>query len=484
MPRARLPQLHSITDGSFEPNRKNPILLGDDDVLDTHQKTIKIGGQNTPLSLNKDELRINGDLFLNGKLTSHLIECDSEYLTFRPNNYTRFESTDSTGTLDLYIASGDTYLLTSGDDFYFIGTSSGIFNYGILGVDVTLFQINTTSSTIYLKDTQDPNDFLSIEVAEHGATNFRTTDDGATIAHITLNPDGDLILDPVSQKIIINTTDGLYFDGGGDTYIAESSADNLRFIVGGVTMLDLTESALGVDSVNVNNSSLTIDATQKIFFDGSISGDTYIAESSADVLDFYVGGINLLKLTEINNLVPSENKVSIPAGTPLYFDGGSNTYIKESATDKLEFYIGNTLALSMNFSAAANRRIKVGEFSIGWAMQAATYNASDTEINFLTEGQKIRCTFDGGNITDLNFTFPNCSANFVLLLIQDGSGSRTVTNWKAFDTGGNAANGSATLIWAGGTAPTLTTTADKADIISIFWDAENEKAYAAITHNF
>ena len=59
MPRARLPQLHSITDGSFEPNRKNPILLGDDDVLDTHHKVIKIGGENTPLSLNKDELRIN-----------------------------------------------------------------------------------------------------------------------------------------------------------------------------------------------------------------------------------------------------------------------------------------------------------------------------------------------------------------------------------------------------------------------------------------
>ena len=43
MSRARLPQIHSITDGSFEPSKKNPISLGDDDVLSTDSKPIKIG---------------------------------------------------------------------------------------------------------------------------------------------------------------------------------------------------------------------------------------------------------------------------------------------------------------------------------------------------------------------------------------------------------------------------------------------------------
>ena len=378
MPRARLPQLHSITDGSFEPNRKNPILLGDDDVLDTHHKVIKIGGENTPLSLNKDELRINGDLFLNGKLTSHLIECDSDYLTFRPNIYTRFESTNYTGTLDIYIASGDSYFLTSGDDFYFIAQTTGVFNYGLLGTDLSLFQINTTNSTLTLKNIADPSDMFTLEVTGDGVTNLRTVDDSGAVAHMTLNPDGDLILDPVSQKVIINATDKLYFDGGG------------------------------------------------------------------------------------------------------------NTYIKEGSADKMQFYTAATLALELSYPSAANRRIQFGLFSAGWTMQAATYNALDTEINFLTQGQKIICTFDGGDIADLNFTFPIVSGNFLLLLIQDGTGSRTVASdgWLAFDASGNAANGSARILWAGGTAPTLTTTAGKADIISIFWDATNENAYGTITYNF
>ena len=49
MPRARLPQLQSITDGSFEPNRKNAISLGDDSVLSTDSKPIKIGDKSSIL---------------------------------------------------------------------------------------------------------------------------------------------------------------------------------------------------------------------------------------------------------------------------------------------------------------------------------------------------------------------------------------------------------------------------------------------------
>lgn len=53
------------------------------------------------------------------------------------------------------------------------------------------------------------------------------------------------------------------------------------------------------------------------------------------------------------------------------------------------------------------------------------------------------------------FTFPDTTpgASFTLVLVQDGTGSRTVT-WPA------------AVKWAGGTAPTLTTTASKRDVFS------------------
>jgi hypothetical protein len=64
----------------------------------------------------------------------------------------------------------------------------------------------------------------------------------------------------------------------------------------------------------------------------------------------------------------------------------------------------------------------------------------------------------GGNVT---ITMPTATSgkSFVMLLKQDGTGSRTVT-WS-------------TVKWAGGTAPTITSTASRQDILSFFADGTN-----------
>ena len=73
MPRSRLPRLSSIKDGSFEPSRKNPVSLRNDEPLDTHFKQLKIGDKTSPLALSEDGLRINGDLYLEeNSLLRHL----------------------------------------------------------------------------------------------------------------------------------------------------------------------------------------------------------------------------------------------------------------------------------------------------------------------------------------------------------------------------------------------------------------------------
>ena len=77
--------------------------------------------------------------------------------------------------------------------------------------------------------------------------------------------------------------------------------------------------------------------------------------------------------------------------------------------------------------------------------------------------------------------FPNFSGNFTLLVKQDGTGSRTIANWKSLDQ----SDGNETaVVWAGGSAPVLTTTADKLDIASFYWDNDNHIAYGVITKNF
>ena len=140
--------------------------------------------------------------------------------------------------------------------------------------------------------------------------------------------------------------------------------------------------------------------------------------------------------------------------------------------------------ISENLTIVSDGHVEFDGCAVGFDLETPTYNASDTDVDF-TDGNKQFVTFGAGNITDLNLIFPDVSGNFVLLLKQDGTGSRTVTNYKAWDlVNSDAADGSATVKFAGGSNPTLTTDANHVDIISFFWDADNEIAYGVASLDF
>ncbi len=95
--------------------------------------------------------------------------------------------------------------------------------------------------------------------------------------------------------------------------------------------------------------------------------------------------------------------------------------------------------------------------SIGFTLQSTTGDGTTT-IDWKL-GNKFKFTFGAQNET-FTFTAPSNVCSLQLILIQDGTGSRTVT-WPA------------TIKWPAGTAPTLTTTANAVDIISFFFDGTN-----------
>jgi hypothetical protein len=98
-----------------------------------------------------------------------------------------------------------------------------------------------------------------------------------------------------------------------------------------------------------------------------------------------------------------------------------------------------------------------GEIANGNSGTAAT-------INWQT-GQKQTITLTG-NVT---FTFgaPLGVGNFLLRLVQDGTGSRTAS-WPG------------TVKWVGGAAPTLSTAAGAVDIVSFYWNGTNYYGSAGI----
>jgi hypothetical protein len=94
---------------------------------------------------------------------------------------------------------------------------------------------------------------------------------------------------PLQQKtagayIAVYPTGKLYLDGGGDTYILESIANVIEFYVGGVERFRLHG---GSAYAYVKASDLLIDAAKKIYLDGGT--DTYIHEAGANVVDIVTG---------------------------------------------------------------------------------------------------------------------------------------------------------------------------------------------------
>lgn len=93
--------------------------------------------------------------------------------------------------------------------------------------------------------------------------------------------------------------------------------------------------------------------------------------------------------------------------------------------------------------------------------------AATTTID-LSTGNMFKVNL-GTNITSLSFLSSSSPGTYIIEFIQDGTGSRTVTfpaAWK----------------WSGGTVPTITTTANKIDIVTLIYDGSTY--FASIVQNF
>jgi len=69
-----------------------------------------------------------------------------------------------------------------------------------------------------------------------------------------------------------------------------------------------------------------------------------------------------------------------------------------------------------------------------------------------------------------------------LVIKQDGTGGRTITNYVTFDEAGG--NESTLYFPSGGTSPTLSTGANALDILSIYWDKGRHTAYGVMSLDF
>lgn len=108
-----------------------------------------------------------------------------------------------------------------------------------------------------------------------------------------------------------------------------------------------------------------------------------------------------------------------------------------------------TMNATCEYTGTAWRVVSAGAQALAAPTNATTVDLSAGNVLSISLTSSTTFTFTGASV-----------GTYILKLIQGGSGSYTVT-WPG------------TVIWSGGTAPTLTTTVSKLDIITLVYDGTN-----------
>ena len=215
----------------------------------------------------------------------------------------------------------------------------------------------------------------------------------------------------------------------------------------------------------------------------NVSGDVTLDIVGDLTLDAGGGDVNVLQAD-----------LTIPVDKKVIF-GNTGEYIVGDNTNLNIVSSGNVDFSSTGHVEFDRCGVGFGKETTPFAQATVTSEGDDsTDIDFrLGNKHELTLTDDiAGSGEYINMIFPATSGNFILVLIQ-GVADCTVANggWRAYASdatlcdnlaGTNGTDGN--VRWAGGSAPTLSTSQYDIDIVSIYWDADNQTAFAVASLDF
>ena len=164
-------------------------------------------------------------------------------------------------------------------------------------------------------------------------------------------------------------------------------------------------------------------------------------------------GITSLLATDIKIGEDAQTIIDFETANEIHFDADNAERVKIDATG-LNVVSGSLETATIDYTDGDNA-ITIsdgGHITLAKASKPALKSNTDgSTVTFDLNEANVHTVTLGGNRT---FAISNETAGqkFIIRILQDGTGSRTVT-WFS------------TIKWAGGSAPTLTTTAGKADVV-------------------
>ena len=311
-----------------------------------------------------------------------------------------------------------------------------VINYAKSGVTASGQHSQTTGLVVSLND---------------AATNHASsvvTMVGALIGVDSANAQGDISQTGLDVQVAIDgvgdaaDTYGMkmrVMDGGTDI-IMKSSADASDYCSISTTTSGATTIAT-VDSDDAEAAHLTFD----------IQGDTIFKGDIADGTS-----------TEVARIDASASSLFMASGKKIEY-GHADEYISGNATDL-------TIASGGHLDLAVTGEVDFNTTTVGFTAQAGTDAVS---IDW-GEGNKYHLLMEN-NSTVTFATNPTNPCNLLLKVAQGNGGSKVIT-WAVT---------SGTIYWAGGgilntDEPTLTTTDDKTDILSFYFDGTNYFGVASL----
>lgn len=158
------------------------------------------------------------------------------------------------------------------------------------------------------------------------------------------------------------------YDALGEIGLRSSNASNGDPIAAGTSVFRLSRLGALIIAAGFTGTSITLSAdssiaaTKKFFLDGG--GDSYLIETSANQIDIFAGAVNTIRTTTSVVSILSAD-FQIPAAKKLFIDGGGDTYIWEVSANQMQFMVGGVQYLLLN-SNSANLANGTGQFNTGF----------------------------------------------------------------------------------------------------------------------
>ena len=229
--------------------------------------------------------------------------------------------------------------------------------------------------------------------------------------------------------------------------VAVGDGTTINFTAAGTAGYVLTSNGAAVPTWNVNGSGTVTSASviSANGFAGTVATDT---TTPAITLTTSITGVIKGNGTALSAATAGTDYLAPPSGTAL---------LKANSGGALANAVAGTDYVTPTGTETLTNKTLTNPTVTNYVETPFSANSSTAITIDLTNGTVQIITLTG----NATITMPTAVSgkSFIMFLKQDATGSRTVT-WS-------------TVKWAGGTAPTITSTASRQDILSFFSDGTN-----------